>query len=217
VTALDTLTGSHPASWEVVPLESVCAVTVGPSRLQKTSRREGGVRVLSSTQIIGGRIVLAGANRIDDETAGKFETHRTLALDVVMTRRGQHRRHALVGVEHAGAVMDGSCLRLRVGDQVLAEYLHHYLAHPNVQEWLESRNHQGTRATMNAEQLRQLPILVPPLPEQQEIVNLFIVVDEKIRTHEQIIATTRALRAHLIKPLLATGLSRVEQSPDVGG
>lgn len=209
MTTADTIIENHPAHWELAHLDAVCRVTGGPSRLRKEVPRDeaGEVPVISPDQLIGGRLVLDGALRITEEEAQRFSAHRIRPDDLIMTRKGERRRHALAGAEHGGALVDGSCIRIRPGDQVMGEYLYRYLAHPAVQEWLDIRVRRGLVANTLRHRLGALPVLVPPLGEQREMTALFRMLDEKISIHEQIASTTRALRNQLIQPLLAVGLN----------
>jgi hypothetical protein len=209
VTSLDTILGAPHAGWDTVALASICDVAVGRCRPTRTPSVEGGVPVISPTQIAGGRIHLDGAHCLHPDEAELRGGDAVRPGDLIMTRKGARRRHALVAPEHAEAeaLVDGSCftVRVRVGGQERAEFLNHYLTHSGVQEWLGSRTHMGLVPNLPVDRLRELPVLLPPPAEQSEIVQLYQAMDEQIQTYEQILATTRELRRRLIEPLLAGG------------
>jgi hypothetical protein len=209
VTSLDTILGTPPAGWDTVALASICDVAVGRCRPARTPSVEGGVPVISPTQIAGGRIHLDGAHRLHPEEAERYRGEAVHSGDLIMTRKGAQRRHALVLQEQAeaDALVDGSCFTVRVlvGGQETAEFLNHYLAHPGVQEWLGCRTHMGLVPNLPVARLRELPVLLPPAAEQSEIVQLYRNMDEQIQTYEQLLATTRELRRRLIEPLLDLG------------
>jgi hypothetical protein len=209
VTSLDTILGTPPSGWATVALASICDVSVGRCRRTRTPSAEGGVPVISPAQIAGGRIHLDGAHRLHPDEAERYRGDAVGCGDLIMTRKGAQRRHALVVQENAEAeaLVDGSCfaVRVRVGGQEMAEFLNHYLTHPGVQEWLGSRTHMGLVPNLPVDRLRELPVLLPPPAEQSEIVQLYRNMDEQIQTYEQLLATTRELRRRLIEPLLAVG------------
>lgn len=207
MTTLDSITGRHPSDWHVAPLGTVCEITVGPSGLKKTPSVDDGVPVISPDDLIGGRIVLDRAVRIDERLAVRYPDYRVRAMDLVLARKRNRHPHGLASFEHEGAIVDGSCMLLRSNDGLLGEYLYLYFTHPAVREWLASRSHRGLITNMRQGTLSELPVLIPPLTQQQEIANLFRALDEKINVHEQIAATSRTLRNLLIEPLLAVGLN----------
>jgi type I restriction enzyme M protein len=202
-TNLDTITGSHPAGWQTAPLGSVCNILTGSARLSTHPAQPDGVPVLSAAQLVSGKIRLNHAKRIHPQDADRFLNHEVRPTDILISRKGQQRHHALAEPEHAGALVDSGCIRLRPHDGLLGGYLHHYLTHPGVREWLDSRTKHGVIANLQAARLRQLPVLLPPLAEQWRILNAFALVDDAITTHDQIRTVTQNLRAHLIQPLLA--------------
>ncbi|MFZ5495044.1 MAG: restriction endonuclease subunit S [Verrucomicrobiota bacterium] len=51
-----------------------------------------------------------------------------------------------------------------------ARYVRHWLTTSRAVTWMKSDPREATRPTLNLEQLQTLPVPVPPLPEQQEIV-----------------------------------------------
>jgi hypothetical protein len=212
MTALDSITGSHPSDWRVVPLGTVCEITVGPSGLKKMPSVDDGVPVISPDNLVGGRIVLGRAVRIDAGQADRYPDYRVRPMDLVLARKRNRHPHSLAGSESEGAVVDGSCILLRTKNDLLGEYLHHYLIHPAVQAWLASRSHRGLITNMRQGTLRELPALIPPVAQQREIASLFRALDEKIRVHEQVAEVSRALRGRLIEPLLAVGLDDHDHS-----
>jgi type I restriction enzyme S subunit len=177
--------------------------------LDKTATSPQGIPVVTARQLLGGKIILTNAARIDPRTADRLSPEgRLLPSDVVLARRSDPLRHGLAGPEHAGAVLDSSCIRVRprtdlFGDQVTGEYLNHYLTHPGVQQWLDSHLKRGIIPNHQVIRLRDLPVLVPPPAEQHRIVDLLACLNDKIQAHEQLRTVTRLLKARLIEPLLS--------------
>jgi type I restriction enzyme, S subunit len=207
VSALDTILGTQPAVWDTAPLASICVVAVGRCRPRRTPSVQGGVPVISPAQIAGGHLHLDGAHRLGPDEAERYRWDAVRPGDLIMTRKGERRRHAMATPEHSRAVVDGSCFTLRVppDGRLQPEYLDHYLNHPGVQEWLDSRTHRGLVPNLPVDRLRELPVLLPPPVEQSDIVQLYRTMEEQIQTYEQILATTRELRRRLIETLLAVG------------
>lgn len=64
----------------------------------------------------------------------------------------------------------------------------------------------GTRSKLNQKDLKQLPILVPPLAEQRRIAEILSSVDEAIQTSQAVIEQTRASVTALRETLLSKGI-----------
>jgi hypothetical protein len=60
------------------------------------------------------------------------------------------------------------------------EFLSHYLAHPNVQEWIVNNAVGTTMLNLNTSIIRSLPVSLPPIPEQKAIAHILGTLDDKI-------------------------------------
>jgi type I restriction enzyme S subunit len=197
MTSLESITGPHPPEWPVIALGELCEVRNGPTGLAKNWAVREGVPVISPADIVGGRILLDQTGRIPLSEAQGYPRHRLRAGDVVMIRTGSRLEHAVLRQEQAAdaPVPDSSCIWVRVSDgRLIPDYLDRYLAHPAVQEWLERRDHAGVIRHRRGGVLQSLPVLLPPVPEQQTMAEVFRAMEEKIRVHEEIVTITRQLQ-----------------------
>lgn len=64
----------------------------------------------------------------------------------------------------------------------------------------------GTRSKLNQKDLRQLPIFVPPFPEQRRIAEILSSVDETIQATQAVIEQTRKVRQGVLERLLTKGI-----------
>jgi type I restriction enzyme S subunit len=56
--------------------------------------------------------------------------------------------------------------------KILPEYLHVYMASPHIQKWIQGENYGATRQALTKKMLEELPIFVPSVKRQDEIVRL---------------------------------------------
>jgi Type I restriction modification DNA specificity domain len=203
---MDTVIGTVPPQWPVVPLGTICDIQVGPSSVRKSDRTPGGAPMITPPDIQGNQITADYAMRIDPTMAQRLDRYRVRIGDLVMVRVGDIHRHAAVQSTHAGAILGSSCLRLRAHPGLLPGYLTCYLAHPGVQDWLDHHANQGIVPTVSTQSMYELPVPLPPQDAQTRIADLIQTIDEQIRLHEQITATTRSLRELLIPHLLTGAL-----------
>ena len=54
--------------------------------------------------------------------------------------------------------------------KILPEYLHVYMASPHIQKWIQGENYGATRQALTKKMLEELPIIVPSVKKQHEIV-----------------------------------------------
>ena len=71
---------------------------------------------------------------------------------------------------------------------------------------LERRAAGSTFAEISRDNVRSLPVLIPPLPEQRAIADVLDSIDEAIERTEAVIAATETLRDSLLHELLTRGV-----------
>lgn len=205
-----TLIGDVPDGWQTKPLETFCEVTAGPSGGAARTRRRMGtdgdrVPLIVPKNLVEGRIVAEKPVSVPEETAVRLRNYRLEPGDVVGVRTASIGRYALIGIEHAGWLFNTACLRIRPDkEHVHPGYLLHYLRNPLVREWVEQNSLKSTIRSINTETIRQLPLVLPPLPVQESIGGVLSALDEKMAIHAEISRRAGELRDQL-SPLLLTG------------
>lgn len=86
------------------------------------------------------------------------------------------------------------------------EWFYYYFMHRDIFSFL-SRQGAG-RYKLNKAALEKIPVLVPPLPEQQKIAKILSTWDKAIATTEKLIATSQHQKKALMQQLL-TGIIRL--------
>src|SRR3954449_264455 len=96
--------GVIPEDWEVTPLGTHATFKTGPfgSALHKADYVDGGIPVINPMQIVGGRIRPTPSMAIMEKAARKLSDFRLSAGDVVIGRRGEMGRCAVVHAEEHG-------------------------------------------------------------------------------------------------------------------
>lgn len=202
---MDTLIGTVPDDWRTRRLEECCSVQPGPS----------GTTLDTSAQVVDGGIPVVTAREVDPEglnanpqvsvkaeIAHRLHRYRLEAGDVVLVRVGSKPRHATVSERQAGWLLGNSCLRLRAETMLSGAYLACYLTHPSVQHWLTQRTVTGPISSLNRRTVGALPLVLPPLAVQHEIVGFAQAFGAKIRAHQDVIVATRNLRELLLPRIL---------------
>lgn len=204
---MDTLIGSVPDSWWYVKLTEVCDdILAGPSgtRVPIGARTPGGIPVIMPQSLRNNRIIEDGGTFVSSKHAASLWRYTIRAADVVVVRTGALGRQGLATEEQDGWLLGTGCLRVRGGPALDPRYLVYYLGHPAVRDWIIRNGAGSAIPTLTVKTLGSLPITVPPPSAQAAIGETLSAFDEKITVHEQIAATTAALR-DAIAPLLFTG------------
>ncbi|GIO15363.1 hypothetical protein J19TS2_49180 [Cohnella xylanilytica] len=113
------------------------------------------------------------------------------------------------------AVFASFLLRLRPLQGVDGNFLYYVLNGDRIQSSIseDSAGSTGLR-NINAKEMSELPVLLPPLPEQRKIATILSSVDEAIEKTEAIIEQTEKVKKGLMQRLLTKGIghSRFKQT-----
>ena len=77
-------------------------------------------------------------------------------------------------------------------------------------KWLKSIQTWGVQPNVNAEQYSNMPILLPPIKEQQKIASILSNVDNLIDSYGKVIASTKVLKRGLMQKLLTKGIGHTK-------
>ena len=105
----------------------------------------------------------------------------------------------------------GYLIRFKPDDQNLdCEFLFNLTHSKFYWSWLTSIQTWGVQPNVNAEQYSNMPILLPPLPEQQKIASILSNVDALIESTYKIIEKTERLKKGMMQKLLTKGISHTK-------
>jgi type I restriction enzyme S subunit len=160
-----------PVGWIVENLGSMVNLKTGPfgSSLHKADYVSSGIPVVNPMHILNGRIVPDQKTTIAKKTFERLGEFRLEEKDVVLGRRGEMGRAAVVRKLEAGWLCGTGSLILRQHGALVPDYLQRYLSSPAVVSTLEGESVGSTMVNLNQGILRSLDIPVPPLNEQRRI------------------------------------------------
>lgn len=159
-------------------IDSFCELRIGPfgSALHKEDYITGGHPLVNPSHIIGGAIRPDENLTIDD---GKYESlaaYHLLPGDVVLGRRGEIGRCAVVKTD--GLICDTGSMIVRPGQKVRSDYLQRVVSFPSFSHALEANAVGVTMKNLNAKIVGSAEVFLPDLKDQDAFITLVSQIDK---------------------------------------
>ncbi len=167
--------------WEVKRLEDISDRTqIGPfgTQLHEEDYIENGIPLINPKHIVDGRIEIDSKQTISKE---KFETLTNYHLqigDVIIGRRGEMGRCALVSEKENGWLCGTGSLFIRPNEKLNPSYLIFVLRQETFIRELENKAQGVTMMNLNLTIINNLDIPLPPLPLQQKFASIVKQVEQ---------------------------------------
>jgi len=197
--------GWTPASFEDYSL----SVNTGPfgSTLPQSEYIEGGIPLVNPSHMKDQAIVCDPRVSVSEQTAVRLCAYRLSAGDLVIARRGEVGRVALVGAGENGWICGTGSFFASFHQEVPRDYLLLFMQSSLAREFLGNEGIGATMTNLNQKILKKLPIPLPPLAEQPRIVAK---VDELMALCDQLEAARQERQQHQQR-LVAASLQRLNQ------
>ena len=169
-----------PEGWCWATVEQVGDATeqvvlTGPfgSSLGKEDFRTEGIPLLTIGCLTEQGLSLKKAFYISERKASELERYKVRFGDILFSRMASVGRADLVSKQLSGSVINYHLMRLRLSNTAIDPlyFISFIRGAKNVTDYIREVNHGVTRDGINTNQLLNLPIAVPPLAEQEQIVS----------------------------------------------
>jgi len=193
------LTGSNWAAKNEVLLDEVASeIRTGPfgSALHRTDYIVGGIPVINPMNLVSGRVVPSPQVTVSESTFKRLENYALQEGDVILARRGEMGRCALIGSKEAGWLCGTGCAILRLGPEARPAFIELVISSPATRTFLREASVGTTMDNLNQKAFRSIPIFLPGTTEQDEVVCR---VRALYRFADQIEARYEKARAHVDK------------------
>lgn len=205
--------GVIPEDWLLQKLGLHASFRTGPfgSALHKSDYVDGGIPVVNPMQIVDGKVVPTFSMAISGDAAKKLAEFRLSVGDVVIGRRGDMGRCAVITEKENGWLCGTGSMIIRVKPSCDAAFLQRILSSASVISAIENTSVGTTMINLNQGTLRELQIVLPENKNEQiAIANALSDTDELIAILEHLIAKKQSIKTATMQQLL-TGRTRLPQ------
>ncbi|EHK0749312.1 restriction endonuclease subunit S [Vibrio parahaemolyticus] len=155
---------TNPKGWEVKKLSNIAHIQIGPfgTQLHKEDYIENGIPLINPTHIVQGSIVPNSNLTISSKKHRELSEYHLKAGDIVMGRRGEMGRCAIVHEQEAGWLCGTGSVFIRPQNiGVFSEYLNKLLSSQAIKKHLESESQGATMPNLNKTIVGNIQIPVP--------------------------------------------------------
>ena len=205
--------GEFPSTWEVNRVDYAFDIQQGK---QVSSRNRDGEHqrpFLRTKNVFWNRLDLADLDEMHFSEAEQSRLELR-ANDLLVCEGGSIGRTALWKNEVQGCLYQNHLHRLRAkGDKAHPQFGVYWLWYAfDVAKLYFGRGNVTTIPNLSHSKLAELPMAIPPLPEQKKIAHILSTVQRAIEAQERIIQTTTELKKALMHKLFTEGLPSIDAS-----
>lgn len=161
-----------PAHWDVRMLSRLAVkLQTGPfgSQLHQADYVEDGVPVVNPMHLIDGSIRPDRETTVSAQTAERLVRHALTPGEIIIARRGELGRCALVREVDGPMLCGTGCMTLRLSEG-LPRFFFEFLSSAAVRRFLDERSIGATMQNLNPSIIGSIQTVVPPEDEQEAII-----------------------------------------------
>jgi len=180
--------------WEKRPLSEFATVRIGPfgSLLHAEDYITGGIPLINPSHMVNGEIVIDESLTITEEKFQELSAYHLDLNDVVVARRGEIGRCALVRNKIKLLCGTGSMF-VRSTSEYLPIMLQFMIYRTSLKDYLESNAKGVTMKNLNSSILEKMQVIVPPPDLQNQFAAIIIKVDALKSRYQQSLTDLESL------------------------
>lgn len=168
----------NPLNWDKVPLGELSEIKIGPfgTLLHKEDYIEGGHALVNPSHIVDGKIVVDMKLTVSDEKYAELSAYHLLLDDVVLGRRGEMGRCAVVSEE--GLLCGTGSLIIRTNGRLKADFIQKIISFPSFKKIIENKAVGQTMSNLNVPIVSNFLIICPPIDVQERYYSFVAQTDK---------------------------------------
>lgn len=169
---------ANPHGFDKVALSELADIKIGPfgSLLHKEDYIEGGHALLNPSHIIDGKVAPDYKLTVSAQKYEELSAYHLKAGDVVMGRRGEMGRCAVVPSD--GYLCGTGSLMIRTKGEVTADYIQKIISFPSFKKTIEDMAVGQTMPNLNVPIVSNFQIIKPPIEVQKSYYTFVEQVDK---------------------------------------
>lgn len=190
---------TNPHGWEKVPLSDLAELKIGPfgTMLHKEDYITGGHPLVNPSHIHEGNIVIDEKLTISDKKYEELSAYHLVDNDVVMGRRGEMGRCAVV--KSSGLLCGTGSMIIRSFGEVRADFLQKIISFPTFKKTIEDMAVGQTMPNLNVQIISRFKIIKPPAEVQNVYYDFVAQVDKSKLVLQKLLEKQELLRAALMQ------------------
>lgn len=181
---------TNPKGWEVASLDTLTKVQIGPfgSQLHKEDYISDGIPLINPTHIVKGSIIPNTNLTLTIEKFNTLPNYHLMLGDIIMGRRGEMGRTALVDDSSKGWFCGTGSLFIRPKSKLIQSvYLNSLMSCSSMKTWLEEQSLGATMPNLNKKILHSIQVPIPPKKLQTNYaVALDILKNQRLEHKQQV-------------------------------
>lgn len=160
--------------WNVNKLSDLSTIKIGPfgSLIHKEDYIIDGIPIVNPSHIKDNKIVTDNKLTVSIEKSKILESYKLIENDIILGRRGEIGRCAIVDKYSEGFLCGTGSLFIRPGKEIVPLYLEFFIKTKRIRGVLESVAKGVTMKNINSKMIEQLNIPLPPINLQNQFLNI---------------------------------------------
>jgi type I restriction enzyme, S subunit len=198
------ITKESDTAWPVIRLSELVTAPIVYGILQPGPDTDGGIPYIRPTEIVSGQIQVDSLRRTTHAISKRYSRSSLAPNDIMLSIVGTIGKVAIVPSQLKGGNITQSSARIRISTRcALPRYIAYALQSPQLTHQFDQMRLGTAVPRLNLAHVRDLMILVAPLPEQHRIVDAietqFTRLDSAIASLERVKANLKRYRASVLK------------------
>lgn len=183
----------NPRGFEKVPLSKLAEIKIGPfgSLLHKEDYIQAGHALVNPSHIIDGKISIDSKLTVSEEKFNELRAYHLRVGDVVMGRRGEMGRCAVV--TENGLLCGTGSLLIRTNGEVTADYIQKIISFPSFKKTIEEMAVGQTMPNLNVPIVSRFQIIKPPFEVQKAYYDFVSQIDKSKAVIQKALDETQLL------------------------
>lgn len=196
---------TNDKGWEMTTLGNVADIRIGPfgSLLHKGDYIEGGHALVNPSHIVGGKIISDEKLTISDEKYEELSAYKLKKGDLVLGRRGEMGRCAVVNCD--GLLCGTGSLIIRPTGKIRPFFLQKILSSPSYRTVIEGKAVGITMKNLNVPIVSSLSLPLFPVSLQNKYIDFVQQSNKSQSALQNTITSLQTTKRHILENALGTG------------